>query len=412
MEVMNAPRDTTFFLNELKETQRMKRSLITLLLGLLVALPIGEARLACQTVATPVRTAEEPELAAALAAIEKAVEERRQSLHVPGAALVIVKDNQIILLKGFGLRDIERKLPVTPETLFGIASATKTFTALAAVISADEGKLSLDDSSRKYLPYFKLRDPEANAQVTLRDMLSHRTGLEAYGNDEFWYHDNRTTVQIIKNGMRAKPTAKFRTQGQYSNAMYIAVGAAIGKAQHSTWEEIVRSRIFRPLGMTASNFSIRAMQQTADFAWGYDDQEQKRLSEFNPDNGAAAGVIKSNAREMGQWARLLAGGGSVDGKRLVSAQGWQAMLTRHSDVFKEPYGLGLFIVEPKKMGGQYWYGHPGGAYGYAANVMFSPEAKLGFAVLANAEGSGARFCRYVTDIVILHLWRWRGGQRG
>jgi CubicO group peptidase (beta-lactamase class C family) len=260
MKVMNAPRDTTFFLNELKETQRMKRSLITLLLGLLVALPIGEARLACQTVTTPVRTAEDPELAAALAAIEKAVEERRQSLHVPGAALVIVKDEQIILLKGFGLRDVERKLPVTPETLFGIASCTKTFTALAAVISADEGKLSLDDSPRKYLPYFKLRDPEANAQVTLRDMLSHRTGLEKYGNDEFWHDDYRTTVQIIRNGMRAKPTARFRAQGQYNNAMYVAVGAVIGKAQHSTWQEVVRSRIFQPLGMIGSNFSIRAMR--------------------------------------------------------------------------------------------------------------------------------------------------------
>lgn len=391
----------------------MKRSLITLLLGLLVALPIGEARLACQAVATPVRTAEDPELAAALAAIEKAVEERRQSLHVPGAALVIVKDEQIILLKGFGLRDVERKLPVTPETLFGIASCTKTFTALAAVISADEGKLSLDDSPRKYLPYFKLRDPEANAQVTLRDMLSHRTGLEEYGNDEFWHDDYRTTVQIIRNGMRAKPTARFRAQGQYNNAMYVAVGAVIGKAQHSTWQEVVRSRIFQPLGMIGSNFSIRAMRQTTDFAWGYDEQTQTRLNEAAPDNSTAAGAINSSAKELGQWLRLLVGGGSVDGKRLVSAQGWQAMLTRHSDVFHDHYGLGLWIIEPKKMGGQYWYMHPGGAYGYSADVVFSPEAKLGFAILANTnKGSGVRFYSDVTNIVILHLWRWRGGQRG
>jgi CubicO group peptidase (beta-lactamase class C family) len=133
----------------------MKRSLIILLLGLLAAMPVGEARLSCQTVATPARAAAAPELAAALAAIEKAVEEKRQRLHVPGVALVIVKDDRVVLLKGFGLRDVERKLPVTPDTLFGIGSSTKTFTALAAVISAGEGKLSLEDSPRKFLPYFK-----------------------------------------------------------------------------------------------------------------------------------------------------------------------------------------------------------------------------------------------------------------
>ena len=399
---MTAPRDTTRLLNGFKETQRMKRSLIILLLGLLAALPVGEARLSCQTVATPARAADTPELAAALAAIEKAVEKKRQSLHVPGAALVIVKDDRVVLLKGFGLREVERKLPVTPDTLFGIGSSTKTFTALAAVISADEGKLSLEDTPRKFLPYFKLRDPEANAQVTLRDMLSHRTGLEAYGNHELSYNSYHTSEEMIRIGMQAKPTARFRAQGQYNNAMYIAVGEVIGQAQHSTWEAVVQSRIFRPLGMTASNFSSRVMQQTADFAWGYDEQGA-RLNTFKRDAGAAAGAINSNAKEMGQWVRLLVGGGSVNGKRLVSAQGWQAMLTRHSDVFDEPYGLGLWIVDPKKVVGQQWYAHPGTSDGFSANVMFSPEQKLGFAILANAHGSGSMFYNEVTTIVLGHL---------
>jgi CubicO group peptidase (beta-lactamase class C family) len=180
--------------------------------------------------------------------------------------------------------------------------------------------------------------------------------------------------------------------------MYVAVGEVIGKAQHSTWEEVVRSRIFRPLGMTASNFSSREMQQAADFAWGYDEQGQTRLNEFNRDTGAAAGAINSNAKELGQWLRLLIGGGSVNGKRLVSAQGWQAMLTRHSEVLGDSYGLGLHLYDTRQ-----WYGHPGGADGFNALVMFSPEQKLGFALLTNASPSGGMLCYEVTHIVLEHL---------
>src|SRR5262245_59513258 len=118
-----------------------------------------------------------PDISARLAAIEKAVEAKRRELNVPGLSIVIVQDGRTLLLKGFGLRDVKRKLPVTPDTLFPIASCTKAFTAMAAVIAVDEGKLSIDDSPKKYLPYFKLTDPDADAQVTIRDLLSHRTGI-------------------------------------------------------------------------------------------------------------------------------------------------------------------------------------------------------------------------------------------
>ncbi|HKQ78345.1 MAG TPA: serine hydrolase domain-containing protein [Blastocatellia bacterium] len=331
----------------------------------------------------------------ALEAIEKAVEEKRRKLNVPGAALVIVRNDRVILLKGFGLRDVAAGLPVTPETLFPIGSSTKTFTAMAAVISADEGKLSLDDSPQKYLPYFKLRDPEADAHVTLRDLLCHRSGLEAYGGDASWQGGKRSREAVIRIGMQAKQTAKFREKWQYSNIMYLAVGEATAKAQNSTWEGVVSDRIFKPLGMSASNFSVRAMGRTADFSLGYHNRDGK-LEKFpaldNMDSVAPAGAINSNAKDMGQWLRLLLGGGAIDGKRLVSEKGFQEMLVKHTKVGEaqfgdEHYGLGLFVDELDKASGRRLYFHPGTTDGFYAMVMFAPALRLGFAILTNGNDS-------------------------
>jgi CubicO group peptidase (beta-lactamase class C family) len=342
------------------------------------------------------------DLPSALAAIEKAVEVNRRNLKVPGAALVIIKDDRVVLLKGFGVRDVEKGLPVTPETLFGIGSCTKTFTALAAVISADEGKLSLDDAPKKFLPYFKLRDAEADANATLRDLLSHRTGLERGGNDDAWYGSERSREEVIKIGMQSSPTAKFREKGQYSNVMYIAAGEAIGKAQNTTWEELVASRIFKPLGMNASNCSRRLTQQAADFSWGYDDEGNKWEAFLNLDTSAAAGAINSSARDMGQWLRLLLGGGVIDGNRIVSEKGYQEMLTKLAEVDGSPYGLGLIEYDSKSPVTQS-YGHSGGIDGFAAKFVFVPAQKLGFAILTNGFRTGGKLTGATTMIVLGHL---------
>jgi CubicO group peptidase (beta-lactamase class C family) len=139
-------------------------------------------------------------------AIERVIEKKRKEEHVPGVALAIVKDNRIIFLDGFGLRDIEHDAPVTVDTLFEIGSATKAFTAMAAMISVEEGKLSLEDPPRKYLPYFRLRDPEADSKVIIRDLLSHRTGLAE--DDDGWIENSKLSrEEVIKAVMLNKPTA-------------------------------------------------------------------------------------------------------------------------------------------------------------------------------------------------------------
>jgi len=169
---------------------------------------------------------------AALAAIEKTIDDRRKELGIPGLSLVIVKDDQIIYIKGLGVKDYEQKLPVTPDTRFAIGSASKAFTGMLAVMSADDGKLSLEDSPKKYLPYFTLRDPDAAAKITIRDLLAHRSGLNR--TDLAMVTGMLTREELIKVAAQAKPTAKLGEKFQYQNIMYTAAGEAVARAQNST----------------------------------------------------------------------------------------------------------------------------------------------------------------------------------
>ena len=158
-----------------------------------------------------------PDYSAPLAEIEKTIDAKRKELGIPGISLAIVKDDKIIYLKGLGLKDVEHKLPVTPDTRFAIGSATKAFTGMLAVMSADEGKLSLDDSPKKFLPYFTLRDPDAAAKITIRDLLSHRSGLNR--TDLAMVTGLLTREELIRVAGMAKPTAKLGEKFQYQNVM-------------------------------------------------------------------------------------------------------------------------------------------------------------------------------------------------
>lgn len=343
------------------------------------------------------------DLSARLAEIENAVEAERQSSNVPGAALVIVKDDRVILLKGFGSRNIEDGLPVTPDTLFPIASCAKTFTALAALISQDEGKLSLNDSPKQFLPYFNLHDSEADTQATLCDLLTHRTGLAEHGNDDAWMDGTRSREEVIRIAMQSKPTAGFRKKFQYNNIMYIAAGEAIASAHNSTYEAVITSRILEPLGMTASNFSVTAMEQSTDFAYGYsDDSEPQRLTMRERSNVAAAGGIISNAKEMGQFLRLLLGGGTIDGKRVLSEKGFQAILARQVKIADDTsYSMGLFVRECEDWIGHPIYYHRGNMGGFNAEFYFIPDQQLGFAILTNVHIS--KLPRETLRLVIVNL---------
>jgi CubicO group peptidase (beta-lactamase class C family) len=339
-----------------------------------------------QTAATK-PAASATDYSAPLAAIEKALDDKRKELGVPGLSLVIVKDDQIIYLKGLGFKDVDKQLPVTPDTQFAIGSATKAFTAMLAVMSADEGKLSLDDSPKKFLPYFTLRDPDAAAKITLRDLLSHRSGL------------NRTDVamvsgvfnreELIKVAGQAKPTAKLGEKFQYQNVMYAAAGEAVAQAEKSTWDKLIETRIFKPLGMKNSDTSVAAMQKSKDYSFGYDynpsTKETRHLPQREIEPAAPAGAINSSARDMAQWLRLMLNGGTINGRRLVSEKGFNELLSKQINVGGSiDYGLGWFL---RQWNGHKVVEHGGNIDGFNAQVAFMPDQKLGFVLLTNVTAS-------------------------
>jgi CubicO group peptidase (beta-lactamase class C family) len=363
-------------------------SLAVVFLSPSLAAPSALARAAAPAVRTQTQPAAPDDSAARVAAIEKAFEEKRAEAGVPGASLVVVEGDKVILLKGFGLRDAAKNLPVTPDTLFAIGSCTKAFTALAAVMAQDDGKLSLDESPRKHLPYFKLRDAQADAQVTLRDLLSHRTGLG--GTDISWYTGVLNREEVIRAAGLAKPTAKLREKFQYQNVMYSAAGETAARAQGTTWENLISTRILKPLGMTKTVLSVREMQATPDYSLGYAYDAKAKRADAVPTrditNIAPAGAINSSAREMAEWLKfLIAGGVAPDGKRLVSEKGFAEILTpqiKINDTTAYALGWGVAAFAGRKV-----YTHNGGIDGFGAQVAFLPQERIGFAVLANVEGT-------------------------
>jgi len=341
-------------------------------------------------------TTPKPDLDAATAAqIQRILTEQMRSQHIPGAVLAIVRDDRVIYMQTMGVRDIEHNLPVTPDTLFPIGSCTKAFTSMEIARSADRGLLSLDDHPRKFLPYLKLADAKADAKITIRDMLSHRTGLKAYA-DLAAEPGVLTREEYIRAATSAKPAVPFRTKFQYSNAMYSAAGDIAGRVNHTTWEEVIANDIFKPLAMTSSVDVITDMANASDHVTGY--VFDKSYRPVPPPKSlialAPGGAIASSARDMTQWLRMLTNGGRIGGRQFISPAMFRELTTPLIAVSPTTsYALGWAVYD--------WNGlrvveHNGGSEGISALVSFIPEKHLGFVFLANTSpnamtkvGSGA-----------------------
>jgi CubicO group peptidase (beta-lactamase class C family) len=358
-----------------------------LILSLLtVSVPLGLAQTAAQT---PALQTADAGYAAGLAKIEEKVEARRKELGIPGMSLVIVKDDKVIYMKGLGYKDFDNKVPVTPDTQFAIGSATKAFTALSVLMSQDEGKLSLDDSPKKYLPYFKMYDPETDKNITIRDLLSHSSGLNR--TDLAMVTGKLNRSELIQVAAQARPTAKLREKFQYQNIMFTAGGEIVATVQKTPWEKFVPERILKPLGMNNTSMSMKEMEKVADKSFGYnynfDTKETTKLPYRDINEVAPAGSINSSARDMSQWLRFVLGGGSIDGKRLVSEKGFEEWLKPQMKINASGtanYGLGWFL---QKWNGLTVVQHGGNIDGFNSLVAMIPEKKLGFVMLTNVSAS-------------------------
>ena len=318
---------------------------------------------------------------------------------VPGAAIVIVKDGKVVLSKGYGQRDVKNNLPVTEQTLFPIASITKSFTVATLGTLASEGKLDWDKPVRDYLPDFRLYDDVLTARVTPRDLVTHRTGLPRH--DATWYRSDLTRDEMYSRLRYLEPNRDLRREFQYNNLMFMTAGYMAGKLAGSTWEDAVSTRVFKPLGMNSSGFDFGASFNSAsDVAHPYrkDDNEVAHEAPIYPGDPALgpAGAIVSNLSDMTQYLLMYLNHGKHGDQQIISPADIRQMTTpqmiiRSSDVDPEigyaHYGMGLFVTTYR---GHKYVNHGGNLDGFSLLISFLPDDNIGSVILLNMEGSSLR----------------------
>jgi CubicO group peptidase (beta-lactamase class C family) len=312
---------------------------------------------------------------------------------VPGLAVAVVKGGEVVLLEGYGVRDVAGGAPVTPDTLFAIGSATKAFTATSLALLVDDGKLAWDTPVRSYLPAFKLKDPMASERMTPRDLVTHRSGLPRH--DQVWYASPVTRRELVSRLEHLEPSADLRARWQYQNLMFMTAGYLAGEVAGTTWEDLVKARIFAPLGMTASNFSVEESKMGADFAKPFQEKDEKvvEIPFRNIDAVGPAGSINSTARDMSRWLLLQLGGGKVGDRQVLTGQ---ALAELHKpqmvvgesgqdpEITSTSYALGWFVESYR---GHVRVHHGGNIDGFSALVSFVPAQGVGVVVLTNLNGT-------------------------
>jgi len=293
----------------------MKKALMLLLFLAAIILPYYAAP------AAPVVVRE---LQQKLDLLVEQLEQQRETLHVPGMAIAVVKDDEVVLTHGFGITSIEKETPVMPETIFAIGSSTKAFTSTLVGMLIDEGKMDWDDPITEYLPYFQMNIESSNesAEPTLRDVLSHRTGFTRMG---LLFGSGQIPIEeVLLDATKGEPYVPFREKWYYSNVMYMSAGVAAGKVEGTDWDTLVTERIFEPLDMNSTTTSVTEAEKDSRLASGYLWDEDLQDYEYKPmrnvDNIGPSGSINSNVLDMAQWLRLQLNLGEYEGRRLISEE--------------------------------------------------------------------------------------------
>lgn len=352
-----------------------------LLLILLVALPAG---------------AQEPRLPPQL---DTYIRQAMVDWDVPGLAIAVVKYDDVVWSEGFGLREIGRSEPVDAHTVFAIGSTTKAFTSALVGMLVDEGTVSWDDPITEHLPNFRLYDPWVTREVTIRDLLSHRTGLPTA--DGLWYLFDYDRDELVRRVRYLEPLTGFRSSFTYQNTMYVVVGQLLAAATGKSWDELVAERIFGPLGMTETSTSVTDLSSAENIATPHlrIDGKIRTLPWRNADDIGPAGGINSSVTDMAQWLRLQLAQGTYDGQRLISPAAVQEMHTpqtvvglgadpildlvyANSPMFD--YALGWFAYDYH---GHKVIEHNGSIDGMFCIVSLMPEEKLGLVVLTNVNNT-------------------------
>jgi CubicO group peptidase (beta-lactamase class C family) len=327
-----------------------------------------------------------------------------QTFDVPGISVAIVKDDAVVLAKGFGVRKLGQTSPVDARTLFGIASNTKAFTATALGLLVEEKKIEWDAPVVRYLPAFAMWDPFVTRELTVRDLLVHRSGLGLGAGDLLWWPPSTYDRPEIARRLRdIKPTTSFRSAYAYDNVLYLVAGELIEAVSGRTWEDFISTRILARVGMTGTNVRHSAAAGGGNVAATHAviDGRVRPIAPFDSDNTNPAGGINSSAEDMAKWMRVqLSGGVLADGSRLYSAATSRQLTSIVTPIpVGDPppelpplrnsfngYALGLGIRDYR---GHKLVAHTGGLPGYVSRVAMIPDANVGITVLTNQESGEA-----------------------
>jgi CubicO group peptidase (beta-lactamase class C family) len=327
-----------------------------------------------------------------------------KAFEVPGLALTVVKDGKVVLAKGYGVRKLGDPAPVDAKTLFGIASNTKVFTATALGLLVEEGKVAWDAPVVDYLPWFMMSDPYVTRELTVRDLLVHRSGLGLGAGDLLWWPESTYNRRQVAERLRfIKPATSFRSAYAYDNVLYLVAGEVIQAVSGRSWEDFVQERILDKIGMAGSNVRHSAAAGGGNIATPHAkvDGAVRPIAPFTSDNTNPAGGVNSGAEDMAKWMLVRLNRGKLaDGTALYSERTARE-LEKPVTILPNPappaelaprkahfraYALGLDIRDYR---GHLVIDHTGGLPGYVSIVTLLPERNLGVAILTNAESTSA-----------------------
>jgi len=341
----------------------------------------------------PLRMAEaaEPDVADA----EKLAADARKAWNVPGFTVIVVRGDDTLLLKGFGVRTQGQAEKITPDSLFPLASCSKAFTTTLMAMLVDDGVLAWDDSLKKHFAGFKLSDPNADALLTVRDLLCHRCGLG--GHDLLWYRAPWDIDETLKRAQCLPLDYSFRSGFRYSSIPFLAAGRAIEKVAGESWEKLVRTRICEPLGMEGVRFTTTEIPKDADRATGHrigktgkpETTPHYEMKEPNP-----SGSVHATGKDIAAWLKFhLADGVGADGIRYASIKNLTETHTPQNiirvegsvkalnpDTVQLAYAMGWLVYDHR---GKKVISHGGLIDGFRAQLTLLPDDNLGIAVLAN-----------------------------
>ncbi|MBD2723961.1 serine hydrolase [Hymenobacter armeniacus] len=348
-----------------------------------------------------------------VAAVDAAVAGTLKGFNVPGMAVAVVKDGQVVMAKGYGVSSLKTKAPMDANTLVGIASNTKAFTAAALGLLVDEGKLRWDDKVTDYIPEFKMYDPYVTAEFTVRDLLCHRSGMGLGAGDLMFFPDSSdfTVKDVIHNLRYFKPVSSFRSKFDYDNNLYIVAGEVVTRVAKQPWAEFVEARLVKPLGMTrtATDYSRLPDPTNVIDAHG---QVDGKVQVIQRDRGAIAapcGGMYSSVNDLSKWALMLLGGPGAPAPLLKPQTQWELWSPQTIlpvgpgpspyNTHFYAYGLGWFLNDAR---GYKVVSHTGGEVGMVTKVQLVPELHLGIIVLTNQE-EGLAFNAITANILDHYL---------